>query len=286
VDTHAGLPFNDVIRRWNEVWNASNSLPTEGSLIAFLYEKTMEARYAKVDKVENGMAFLEIAEGVYACVDAANLVWNFVPNEDLEAAKVIIKAALNAREIMKLTSVEGIKLAILAGSAQGTFGGAAVTSGLANLGGGSVAAGGFGMVGGIVVLSAAPSMLAANTIYSLAKHFENDDFTPKAVAVGGGAGAALGVGAGVAMVSEAGTVAGLSGAGITSGLSAIGGTMIRGVAVVAGASAAVAVGVTVGAWGLSHAYMQRNLKLQRNELLDLAIERGFTIIFEPPAEFR
>ena len=124
MDTHAGLPFNDVIRRWNEVWNASNSLPTEGSLIAFLYEKTMEARYAKVDKVENGMAFLEIAEGVYACVDAANLVWNFVPNEDLEAAKVIIKAALNAREIMKLTSVEGIKLAILAGSAQGTFGGA------------------------------------------------------------------------------------------------------------------------------------------------------------------
>lgn len=42
-------------------------------------------------------------------------------------------------------------LGIVSGAAEGTFGAAAFSSGLASMGGGSLAAGGFGIFGGLVV---------------------------------------------------------------------------------------------------------------------------------------
>jgi hypothetical protein len=68
--------------------------------------------------------------------------------------------------------------------------------------------------------------------------------------VGGAAGTAAGVGGGVAAVSAAGTTAGLSGPGIMAGLTAIGGTALGGIAVIAVGSVALAAAGAFGGYKL------------------------------------
>lgn len=195
---------------------------------------------------------------------AANSVWAFVPQEDLDKAKTVVDSAIAAHQILWLTSVEGMKIVVTSAAAEGLFGAASVTSGLSALGGDSMAAGGAGMAGGIVVVAAAPSLLTAHTIYNLCSAMENNSTTPTVVALSGAGGAVLGTSVGVVMVVESGTVAGLSASGITSGLAALGGgSVASGGAGMLGGLAAV---------------VESDLKRQRSELLDLAVSNGFTIL--------
>ncbi|CAK9047308.1 Uncharacterized protein SCF082_LOCUS26523 [Durusdinium trenchii] len=139
------------------------------------------------------------------------------------------------------------------------------------------------MVGGILVVAAAPSALTAHTIYQLCDAMENNSITPTAVALGGTLGALGGSTVGVVMVAESGAVAGLSASGITSGLAALGGGtvasgglgMLGGVAAVAGVASLGALAVGGVAWIVSHELVQGKLKEQRIQMLDLACQHGF-----------
>ena len=55
-----------------------------------------------------------------------------------------------------------------------------------------MAGGGLGMVGGIFIVAAAPSVLSAHAIYNLCDAMENNSLTPTAVAIGGVGGAVAG----------------------------------------------------------------------------------------------
>lgn len=149
-----------------------------------------------------------------------------------------------------------------------------------------MATGGFGMVGGIFVVAAAPSLLTAHAIYNLCDAMENNSITPAAVAVGGVGGALGGATLGVVLVAENGVVAGLSASGITSGLAALGGGsiasgglgMVGGLAAVASGAAVVAVAVGGTVWAVSHVLVQDKLKTQRIKMLDMAVKHGFSIL--------
>lgn len=229
---------------------------------------------------------MKIAEDVFLLLEVTNCLWSFVPDDYLDKAKALVAAAMDVRKLVRLTSIEGVKVIVLAASAEGLFGAAAVTSGLATLGGGSVAAGGAGLAGGIVVVAAAPSLLSASTLYNLSDALENNTATPTSVALGGTAGALGGTTVGVIMVSEAGAVAGLSASGITSGLAALGGGsvaagglgMLGGLAMVAGVATGVTVVAGGAAWLISRAVVQGRLSKQRIEIVDNAVKLGFDIL--------
>ena len=235
-----------------------------------------------MDHLVGSDAFVRIADGVFMMLKQANSIWSFVPNSYLDKAKTIVKTCWSAEQIAWLASVQGVKLVVTAAAAEGLFGAASVTSGLATLGGGSLAAGGLGMAGGIIVVAAAPSMLTARTIYKLCDAFENNSVTPTAVAVGGVAGAFGGTTVGVIMVAESGVV-GLSASGITSGLAALGGGtvasgglgMLGGVAAVAGVASLGALAVGGVVWAVSHELTQSKLCEQRLRMLDLGCQYGF-----------
>ncbi|CAE7464130.1 PRPF6, partial [Symbiodinium pilosum] len=236
---------------WFSIFTKEDFKPK--SIIQLLCKQTKTLKYGQVDRVLDGSsAFVKIADGVFMVVTAANTIWSFVPNTHIDKAKKAVSACWDAARILSLTSVEGVKIVVTSVAAEGLCGAASVTSGLATLGGGSVAGGGLGMVGGIFVVAAAPSVLSAHAIYNLCDAMENNSLTPTAVAIGGVGGAVAGstlldsAWIGIVMVAESGAVAGLSASGITSGLAALGGGSIAsGGAGVLGGVAAVASGAAV-----------------------------------------
>jgi hypothetical protein len=140
----------------------------------------------------------------------------------------------------------------MAGAGVAATGGAGMMSGLAAVGG---VVGG-GAVAGIGVLGAAPAAAAKmvmNQVLADDDRLSNEEREARAVGrtmttVGAVAGSVGTAGA----IATAGSVAGLSGAGITSGLAAIGGTvgggMGAGIALTVAAPAVVAAGVGYGAY--------------------------------------
>jgi hypothetical protein len=140
----------------------------------------------------------------------------------------------------------------MAGAGAVATGGAGMMSGLAAVGG---VVGG-GAVAGIGVLGAAPAAavkMVMNQVLEDDDRLSDEEREARAVGrtmttVGAVAGSAGTVGA----IATAGSVAGLSGAGITSGLAAIGGTvgggMGAGIALTVAAPAVVAAGVGYGAY--------------------------------------
>jgi hypothetical protein len=139
------------------------------------------------------------------------------------------------------------------------------------------------MAGGIVVIGAAPSMLAAHTFYTISSRMENNTTTPNLVGAGGFAGAAAGSVGGVAAVSASGTTAGLSAAGVTSGLSSLGGGtvaaggagMLGGLAVVATGAVAVAAAGAGTAYLVSKPIVQSRLIENHAWLIEMALAHGF-----------
>jgi hypothetical protein len=147
----------------------------------------------------------------------------------------------------------GLTAVTVAGTMAGLSGGAGIMSGLATVG----AVVGGGAVAGVAVLAAAPAGIAAaitnQTVYKDDKNTSQEEQDARAMArtatyAGGAAGTAASVGA----VAAFGTVAGLSGAGITSGLAAIGATvgggMLAGVGLTAGLPVVAAGLVGLGAY--------------------------------------
>lgn len=278
--------WQDIQRTWGRL--ASSTPAKSGAVIQFLFQETKELRYGQIDHVCSGRVYVKIADGVFLVLKGANSIWSFVPDRYLNQAQGIITAAMNTDAILRLASVEGVKLVVLSASAKGLFGGAAISSGLATLGGGAVAAGGAGMAGGIVVVASAPSLLTAHSLYHVSNALENNSATPTAVAVGGVGGAVGGATIGIYLVSETGVVSGLSAAGISSGLAALGGGsvatggsgMLGGLAAVSG----IAVGMAlVGGgllWAISRRIVQDRLMLRRVQMLDMAVQHGFHILLE------
>jgi hypothetical protein len=111
-----------------------------------------------------------------------------------------------------------------------------------------------GVVGGIVSLSVAPSVLANMVINRTLKDDENltdeERSARKKAKVAAKTGTVVGTVGSVATISAVGTAAGLSGAGITSGLatigSVVGGTMVAGTAIAIAAPAVVAMATGFG----------------------------------------
>lgn len=149
------------------------------------------------------------------------------------------------------STVRSVAQGLAAGGAMAT-GGAGMMSGLAAVGG---VVGG-GAVAGIGVLGAAPTAAAKMVMNQVLEDDDRlSDEEREARAVGRAAttvGAVVGTAAPVVAISTFGSVAGLSGAGITSGLAAIGGTvgggMGAGIAITVAAPAVVAAGVGYGAY--------------------------------------
>ena len=176
-----------------------------------------------------------------------------------------------------LLSTEGVKVALTATTADGLFGASSLAAG------GLTWAGGLGMGAGlVVVIASAPSMLAATSLYKLSSAMENDSLTPQVVALGGAGGVLAGSTAGLLMVSESGTIAGLSASGLLSGLATLGGgSVMTSLAVVGGVATLTAVGVGGVVWRVSRSYVQDRLLHQRSTMIDLAVQYKFESRLEP-----
>jgi hypothetical protein len=174
---------------------------------------------------------------------------DFNNRETADAINGTIKFVDNTKTAMKVAQGLGAG-GVVAGTA--AAGGAGMMSGLAAVGG---VVGG-GAVAGIGVLGAAPiaaAQMVMNQVLEDDARLSNEEREARAVGrtmttVGAVAGTAGTVGT----IAAAGSVAGLSGAGITSGLAAIGGTvgggMGAGIAITVAAPAVVAAGVGYGAY--------------------------------------
>ena len=229
--------------------------PCTGCCIRFLRRGISVLRYGRVDRVYRHMdrivASVQVANGVWEVLGAVDMIFCVVPDSHVRRAKKEVDAALNPL-IFGLCTTEGVKIAVLANAAEGLSGlsgGSAIMSGLANIGGGSVAAGGAGAVGGLVIVAAAPSLLAVHTLHELLPskcHTER-----KALLIGSTVGGVTFGGTGVGLVSAGGAVSGLSGSGISSGLAALGGGgMLGGVAAVAAMVTGGTVAVGALAWAI------------------------------------
>ena len=183
-----------------------------------------------------------------------------------------VNAAINAKKIALMCSVEGVKLIVLGAAAETLTGAASITSGLATLGAGSVASGGAGMLGGIVVVAAAPSLLAAHTLSTIVP--ARDHTTRRDVLAGGVVGAVGGGVGSVMAIGQMGAVAGFSASGITSGLAAFGGSMLAGVALTATVATGGAVAVGVIAWGISTNMSETRNEKARRLLIEFARKYG------------
>jgi hypothetical protein len=136
----------------------------------------------------------------------------------------------------------------MAGAGVVATSGAGMMAGLAAIGGSAV--------GGIGVLGIAPTAAAKmvmNQVLADDDRLSTEERDARAVGrVATNVGAVVGTAAPVVAISTFGSVAGLSGAGITSGLAAIGGTvgggMGAGIAITVAAPAVVAAGVGYGAY--------------------------------------
>ena len=151
----------------------------------------------------------------------------------------------------------GIGIVSGMGAAAG-LSGPGIMSGLATVG----STVGSGAVGGLAVLGVAPAA-ASVAVMNIALRddaalAEADRVARRAGRVSSAAGAVGGTVAGVGAVSAAGTVAGLSGAGISSGLAAIGavvgGGMAAGSAMVIAGPAVAAAGLGYGAYRVARAF--------------------------------
>ena len=98
----------------------------------------------------------------------------------------------------------GAEILTKIGMANGLYGGAAYTYGLATLGMGT------GMVGGIIVLSVSPAGLGVQSLYTLAYASENDKASANIGLAGGIAGFIGGGYGAISAISAYGSVTGLS----------------------------------------------------------------------------
>lgn len=216
---------------------------------------------AKVDKVEGEGLYIQIAFGVYKWISKSNAAWDFLPSKYIKLAEKQMYSSLieKTSAIGKLVVIESMKFLFTEAAYNAAFATGSVTANLSTIGGGSIAAGGFGMIGGIIIISAAPSLLTAHALYNLTSTYCNDNITPRATAIGGIFGSFFGSFAAFSAVSSSGSVGGISASGITSGLSSLGGGsiasggcgMLGGLGVVSGIgiTAAVVGATTVGVVG-------------------------------------
>mmetsp|Transcript_37351 Transcript_37351/g.71595 ORF Transcript_37351/g.71595 Transcript_37351/m.71595 type:complete len:280 (-) Transcript_37351:275-1114(-) len=231
-----------------------------------------------VNIVSSAYALVESARDVQVQVTAERTLWEFVPDTKTDRAKEFIDRRETTSGIVSIAST-GIPMLIAGGAAPATFGAAGVTSGLAFWGGGSVAAGGAGMVGGIVVLGVlAPTIVAATGLKFISNNNDNDSYSGKAILPAAAFSGAVSAGGAVAYVAASGTVSGLSGAGITSGLAAIGsGGMLAGMATLfTGVGAVVAVTTGV-AYAIHKSEVQSQLLKREGVLRSTASEYGFHV---------
>jgi hypothetical protein len=172
---------------------------------------------------------------------------DFNVREAADAVNETIEFIHNTKTAVKVAQGMGAAVAV-GGATAGLSGGASIMAGLAAIGGSAV--------GGIGVLGVAPTAAATMMMNQVLEDDDRlSDQERDARAVGRTAtkvGAVVGTAAPVVAISTFGSVAGLSGAGITSGLAAIGGTvgggMGAGIAITVAAPAVVAAGVGYGAY--------------------------------------
>eukprot|EP00933_Yihiella_yeosuensis_P028000 TRINITY_DN21812_c0_g1_i2.p1 TRINITY_DN21812_c0_g1~~TRINITY_DN21812_c0_g1_i2.p1 ORF type:complete len:313 (-),score=46.33 TRINITY_DN21812_c0_g1_i2:83-1021(-) len=238
-----------------------------GYFIQFLHKDLRQFRYGRIDKVDGPKAYVQVKLGVLLELDTTNSIWSYVPENFLKRAKTVVDASAKLPDILKWTTEEGIKPIILANAAEGLFGGARTMSGLKNLGCGSA-------VGGIIVVAAYPSTMAADELANLAQAVSNDPDTTQVVQIAGYGGAATGTFVAITLVAEGG-VSGLSAAGITSGLAALGGSMLGGLAAVAMIGFVATVVVAGVAYSIKSAFAQKELRRQRQEIEKLALTLEF-----------
>jgi len=240
--------------------------PDVGNILVVLLETGKTLLFAQLGKIEGDCWVLKWGKDLFMTVSRGSLIWAFCPDEYLKQATSAIQAAQSMSMVMSLVTVEGLKVIIGSAAMEGTFGAATVTSGLSTLGGGSVAAGGFGMVGWIVVIAAAAGALTAHSAYNATRALDGTPQNARAVGVFSLVAATAGTAGSYTAVMSSAT-AGTSGAAIiTSGLANLGGGSIAsgGAGMMGGLCVVAAIPVaTVGASaGLVYWYMKQSTKRQ------------------------
>ncbi|KAK6345605.1 hypothetical protein TWF718_007515 [Orbilia javanica] len=200
-----------------------------------------------------------------------------LPNSARAVAEKIIQEDDIEQLKKTLETVFGIGATVTAAAAPGLAGGAALMSGLATIGAGSA-------VCGIVLVAGAPVVLAGNTLRKVIKRHENSTVTNVAVGAGMATGGTAGSFAAIGLVSAAGPVAGLSGAGITSGLAGLaggslasgGGGMVVGLGVCSGIIAVPALGLGLLTWAIAGSYSENALKKQYDAFCQRWRRQGYS----------
>lgn len=65
------------------------------TIIQFMCKQTKELKYGRVDWVERGQAFVQIADGVFMVLTPESSIWSFVPVRYIEAAKTAISVSID-----------------------------------------------------------------------------------------------------------------------------------------------------------------------------------------------
>lgn len=232
----------------------------KGTYVIVAPPGTQRMRYGQVDVKNGNTVIVELTSGVYLSLPSHHV--QILPNAEVSRAREIMTSLVqaNATLLLALELATAAPNIVLINAATGLSGGAAIMNGLAVIGSSAM--------GGIVLLSSAPSALSALALAELCSAIENDGLTAEITEVAGVAGVIVSGVTTVAAVYTEGAVVGLSAAGITSGLAAIGGGavasgglgMVGGLVICCLSSICVAGGVTGAAWLVSHAVRQMQIR--------------------------
>ncbi|KAK6528430.1 hypothetical protein TWF281_009671 [Arthrobotrys megalospora] len=213
--------------------------------------------YSRVTNVDQGGGLVDIElrsnNRITLSVSNNSSRIQVLPNSLVPAAQHAISSDDIEQVLAVLETILDVGVTVASAAAPGLFGGAALMSGLAAIGGTAV--------GGILVVAGTPAALAGNTLRKIIERNENHTSTNDAAVVGMIAGGIVGSTTAVGSVAAAGSVVGLSGAGITSGLAALGGGslaasgfgMVGGLIACTGIVTVPVLAVGLSFWGIARA---------------------------------
>lgn len=272
---------NNSVSNTCKIQNFSPTLSSEKYLYVLL-SKAKELIVVQVDKtIDSHSAYVQIAEGVFILINKDIAEWDYVPQCHLEVAKAVVHSSANtsASLILKLTSVDGVRVMVTdlgMTALQGVLKVAAAVAAVNTL----TEIGGFFMLGGVIVISVAPSLLAANLLFNLTKSLSNDSHTSTGVAAGGMVGSLAGGYMGVTTAVNAG-----AGAGISSGLTSLGGGalaaggygILGGLVVVSGIGLVATVAGAAIVGGAVHLRERSRLDQKMQYMISRATSGGFCV---------
>ncbi|KAK6504701.1 hypothetical protein TWF481_006640 [Arthrobotrys musiformis] len=249
----------------------------KGQYVVYAFPGVNELVFARVTKERRNLIEIELRSEnrITLTVDNDPDRIQVLPN----SVTPIAEEALNCDEIEEILKKMEIALdvgaTVTAAAAPGLFGGAAIMSGLATIGGTAV--------GGIIVVAGTPAALAGNALRAAMKQCENNADTRRAVNISMVAGGVAGGVAAVGSVAASGSVFGLSAAGITSGLAGLGGGSLAagGMGMVGGLMACSAIvtvpvlGIGLLTWGLVGESNERQLQRRYNSFCQRWHDQGY-----------